>query len=132
MTAGLPAWSEPFAADHRAALQRIAPFDLVDRGWAFGSGDGEGVIVAVVDSGVEGDHPAIGAALVDSVRVELRGDDPIVVSDDAVDAVGHGTAWTLLRAVVTGAPPDLEWWRRLSMPDVQSLGDVGPDDMLTP
>jgi broad specificity phosphatase PhoE len=46
--------------------------------------------------------------------------------------VGHGTAWTLLRAVVTGAPPDLEWWRRLSMPDVQSLGDVGPDDMLTP
>ncbi len=46
--------------------------------------------------------------------------------------VGHGTSWTTLRAAVTGGPPDLEWWARLSMPDVQSLGDVGPDDMLTP
>ncbi len=52
--------------------------------------------------------------------------------DHDVVLVGHGTAWTLLRAVVTGAPPDLEWWARLSMPDVQCLGDVGPDDMLTP
>lgn len=46
--------------------------------------------------------------------------------------VGHGTSWTVLRAAVTGAPPDLEWWARLSMPDVQCLGDVAPDDMLTP
>jgi broad specificity phosphatase PhoE len=53
-------------------------------------------------------------------------------SDHDIVLVGHGTAWTLLRAAVTGAPPDLEWWGRLSMPDVQCLGDVGPDDMLTP
>jgi broad specificity phosphatase PhoE len=46
--------------------------------------------------------------------------------------VGHGTAWTVLRAAVTGAPPDLAWWARLSMPDLQCLGDVGPDDMLRP
>ena len=32
--------------------------------------------------------------------------------------VGHGTAWTLLRAALRREPPDLDWWARLSMPDV--------------
>lgn len=32
--------------------------------------------------------------------------------------VGHGTAWTLLAAELTGAEPDLERWRALAMPDV--------------
>ena len=59
----LPAWSEPFAADHRAGLERLAPLGRLDRDWAFGDGRGAGVTVAVVDSGVEGGHPAIGGAL---------------------------------------------------------------------
>ena len=46
--------------------------------------------------------------------------------------VGHGTAWTLVRAGLSGEPPDLAWWERLSMPDVTSLGDVARDDMLNP
>lgn len=45
---------------------------------------------------------------------------------------GHGTAWTILRSAVTGRPPDLEWWARLAMPDVQCLGAVERDDMLSP
>jgi broad specificity phosphatase PhoE len=32
--------------------------------------------------------------------------------------VGHGTAWTLLRAALTGAEADPDWWARLGMPDV--------------
>jgi broad specificity phosphatase PhoE len=32
--------------------------------------------------------------------------------------VGHGTAWTLLAAVLAGTEPDLERWRNLAMPDV--------------
>jgi broad specificity phosphatase PhoE len=32
--------------------------------------------------------------------------------------VGHGTAWTLLAAALTGTEPDLERWRSLAMPDV--------------
>jgi broad specificity phosphatase PhoE len=31
--------------------------------------------------------------------------------------VGHGTAWTLLVAALTGQPPDLEAWERLRLPD---------------
>ena len=36
--------------------------------------------------------------------------------------VGHGTAWTLVAAELTGGPPDLERWSRLGMPDVISIG----------
>jgi broad specificity phosphatase PhoE len=47
--------------------------------------------------------------------------------------VGHGTAWTLLRAALSGEPPDLDAWTRLSMPDVlqYEAGD-GLGDMLVP
>jgi len=98
----LPAWSEPFANDHRAALRRLAPFDEIDRAWAFGGADGEGVVVAIVDSGVEGAHPAIGGRLRESVRVELDGDDAAVVADEPFDAVGHGTACA---GIVLGLAP---------------------------
>jgi subtilisin family serine protease len=92
MSGGLPAWSEPFSAVRRAELARSDPFVTLDRAWAFGAGDGAGVTVAIVDSGVEGDHPAVGAALAASVRVELDGDRMRVVPDEPVDVVGHGTA----------------------------------------
>jgi subtilisin family serine protease len=92
MSGGLPAWSEPFSTARRSDLLRSDPFVSIDRAWAFGAGDGAGVTVAIVDSGVEGDHPAVGAALAASVRVELDGDDVRVVPDEPVDVVGHGTA----------------------------------------
>ena len=92
MSLPLPAWSEPFAAAHRADLRRPAPFEAIDRRWAFGSADGKGVVVAIVDSGVEGDHPAVGGRLVESVRVELDGATARIVADEPIDAVGHGTA----------------------------------------
>lgn len=37
--------------------------------------------------------------------------------------VGHGTAWTLLAAVLTGTDPDLEKWQALTMPDVVVVED---------
>lgn len=41
--------------------------------------------------------------------------------DQDVVLVGHGTAWTLLAAALTGTEPDLERWRTLAMPDVITL-----------
>jgi broad specificity phosphatase PhoE len=47
--------------------------------------------------------------------------------------VGHGMAWTLLHAVLTGQEPDLDAWARLALPDVlQCEPLVGPGDMLGP
>lgn len=37
---------------------------------------------------------------------------------DDVVLVGHGTAWTVLVAALTGRPPDLDAWAALRMPDV--------------
>jgi subtilisin family serine protease len=114
---GLPAWSAPFAAEHRSGLRRLAPLGRLDRDWAFGDGRGAGVRVAIVDSGVEGDHPAIGAALTRSVRVELDGaGDPTVVDDAAVDVVGHGTACA---SIVHDLAPGAE---------ILSVRVLGPDN----
>jgi subtilisin len=91
----LPAWSEPFTAERRTDLLRSSELGLaaVDRAWAFGDSDGAGVTVAIIDSGVERDHPAVGGRLVRSVRVDLSGEEPAVVEDpEALDVVGHGTA----------------------------------------
>jgi broad specificity phosphatase PhoE len=45
--------------------------------------------------------------------------------------VGHGTAWTLLHAALSGEPPDLDRWSRLALPDVlECQARVGWDDML--
>jgi len=65
----------------------------MDRREVFGDSLGEGVTVAIIDSGVEPDHPAIGGQLVRSLRVEPADDGPRVVDDDdRADLVGHGTA----------------------------------------
>lgn len=90
---GLPAWSEAFAGAARDDLRRERPFGTLDRETVFGSSDGRGVTVAVIDSGVERDHPAIGGRLVRSLRVEPGAEGHQVVEDhDGIDLVGHGTA----------------------------------------
>jgi broad specificity phosphatase PhoE len=45
--------------------------------------------------------------------------------------VGHGTAWTLLRAALLAEKPDLAWWAGLAMPDVSQYEVAeGQGDML--
>ncbi len=116
----LPAWSEPFAGARRDALRRLPPFGALDRDWAIGDSDGSGVTVAIIDSGVERDHPAVGGRLVRSVRVELAAnpdDDPLVLDDEAaLDVVGHGTACAgIIHAIAPGA-------------DLVSVRVLGPDN----
>ncbi len=44
-----------------------------------------------------------------------------VHGDDDVVLVGHGTAWTLVVAELTGQPPDLDRWESLAMPDLLTV-----------
>ena len=73
MTGVLPAWSWQFAPAtcRRWRHCRRAP---ITREWAWGGATGAGVKVAVIDSGVDGSHPAVGR-VAGAVAVELRRDD---------------------------------------------------------
>jgi subtilisin len=101
----LPAWSEPFMADVRAALARQAGVPRLDRQWAWGDGSGAGVTVAILDSGVEGSHPAVRGRLVESVTVEIVDDEAQVQPDEPVDLFGHGTACA---GIIVGLAPEVE------------------------
>jgi subtilisin family serine protease len=116
MSLDLPAWSEPFAESNRERLRRGGPWGRVERDWAFGDGTGRGVRVAIVDSGVERDHPAVGGRLVESVAVERVGDDWQVVPAQPMDVVGHGTACA---GIVHEIVPEAE---------IVSVRVLGPDN----
>jgi subtilisin len=113
----LPAWSEPFLAHRRASLERPRPIGAVDRETAFGGSDGAGVTVAIIDSGVDGTHPAVGGRLTASVKVEPGDDGPVVLDDpEVLDVVGHGTACA---GIIHGLAPAA---------DLVSVRVLGPDN----
>lgn len=106
MTFPLPAWSEAFAADARPRLARgNTPFGRLDREAVFGDSDGRGVTVAIIDSGVDGKHPAVRGRVARHLRVDVDGDDAQVVDDpEARDLVGHGTACAgIVASIATAA-----------------------------
>ncbi len=115
--AGLPAWSQPFLRGSRDGLDRARPFGTLDRAEVFGDADGRGVTVAIVDSGIEPDHPAVGGRVVRSVAVETGAEGPRVVDDpEATDLVGHGTACAgIVHAIAPAA-------------DLVSIRVLGPDN----
>src|SRR5258708_8962158 len=66
----LPAWSASFLPDARQALTATGPLAGLTREWAWGGSTGRGVRVAVIDSGIEADHPALGQAVKGGVVVD--------------------------------------------------------------
>ena len=86
-----PAWSEPFVQRDKLEPAHVSPFDY-DRERAWGGATGEGVVVAVVDSGIDPGHPAVGE-VARSVTIERVGEDFEVRENcEPGDFVGHGTA----------------------------------------
>ncbi len=91
-----PAWSSQFAADALRELTAPGPIGRITPEWAWGGSTGKGVRVAVVDSGIEADHPAVGGQVRSGVAVAYDGRrrtgaryDP---DPDPRDLFGHGTA----------------------------------------
>ena len=89
-----PAWSEAFAEGTLPRVRSISPLDdrTITREWAFGGSTGKGVKVAVIDSGVDASHPAVGGV---QGYVAISADKKDRISFDEqphADAYGHGTA----------------------------------------
>ncbi|MFN2629063.1 MAG: S8 family serine peptidase [Gaiellaceae bacterium] len=76
----------------------------ITRDWALDAATGAGVRVCVLDSGIEADHPLVGA--VQRSVVVTRSDTGIAVEEDgAGDVCGHGTACA---GIIRALAPDCE------------------------
>ena len=99
-----PAWSLAREAVPSIALDNPLP-DRVDREWALGGATGKGVKVCVLDSGIELDHPAVGA-VAGATAISLDEDgNTIAELDTEGDLCGHGTACA---GVIRSIAPDAE------------------------
>ena len=82
------------------------PFRLDEARRALEKGTGKGVRIAVIDSGVEIDHPALpGLTLVDDLHVVDAGVQIEVKPGDGSDVYGHGTA---VAGVIRRIAPDAQ------------------------
>ena len=91
-----PAWSSQFVASALRELKAAGPLGGIDREWAWGGSTGRGVRVAVVDSGIEADHPAVGGQWRGGVNIFFDGRTRTKVrieeDNERIDLYGHATA----------------------------------------
>lgn len=91
-----PAWSGQFAPEILQQVRARGPLAEVSREWAWGGSQGEGVRVAIVDSGVEASHPAVGGAVMSGMAIEYdeQAENRVryEVDEPPTDLAGHGTA----------------------------------------
>ena len=91
-----PAWSQQFAPEAIKELMAQGPLANLTPEWAWGGSTGKGIKVAVVDSGVEYDHPALENSVRSGVKVEYderaENNYRIKPDDKPSDMSGHGTA----------------------------------------
>ncbi len=100
-----PAWSSQFAPNAIQQLQPLHPIENITAQWAWGDSTGKGVRVAVIDSGIEASHPAIGGNVSGYVAIS-EGPSGLVYDTEAhADAYGHGTACA---GIIRAAAPECE------------------------
>ncbi len=102
----LPAWSWQFSAGHLPPVLPLPVESPMTRDWAFGGATGAGVRVAVIDSGIDEAHPAVGR-IAGAVAVELDSETGTVSYAEGPheDLYGHGTACA---GLIRRAAPDCE------------------------
>ncbi len=113
------AWADGFEAGRLAPAPSLRLPGVINREWAYGSSTGRGVKVAVIDSGIDADHPAVGS-VAGGVVVTNDPDAPDGVRFDERphgDVYGHGTACA---GIIRALAPDVDLYsvrvlgRRLS------------------
>ncbi len=104
--ASLPAWSDAFAPETLGHIVNPPPLDAgtITREWAWGGSTGQGVKVAIIDSGVDADHPDVGS-VEGCVAFHIDGGDARADTTPHSDDYGHGTACA---GIVRSLAPDCE------------------------
>jgi subtilisin len=92
-----PAWSEQFSAEALREITTPGPLGAITPEWAWGGSTGQGVRVAVIDTGIEHDHPALGGQVKGGVIIEFDDESEdefyrALPDDRPQDLSGHGTA----------------------------------------
>ena len=87
-----PAWSAEFSPEALRYPDPIPVLDELTPEWAWGGSTGRGVRVAVVDSGIDADHPALGGMVRGAVAVVEKDGQCSYEAGPHGDAFGHGTA----------------------------------------
>lgn len=87
-----PAWSWQFDPERLLLPRRQDLLDEITPAWAWESSAGEGVRVAVIDSGIDNEHPAIAGAVRGWVEPIAEGERIAYREEPHADAYGHGTA----------------------------------------
>lgn len=100
-----PAFSAAFST---ASLAQIAPLDPIDgitREWAWEGSTGQGVKVAILDSGIDATHPDVGP--IQGYMTIREGDDGKLIYDPEPheDSFGHATACA---GIIRSLAPDCE------------------------
>lgn len=102
----VPAWAEDFVGGRPGDVAPLGipwPATRLD---AYGDGSGAGVRVAIIDSGIEADHPRVGGvAQAIAVEYDEEAEQPVFVDGPHSDLFGHGTACA---GIVRGLAPQVE------------------------
>jgi subtilisin family serine protease len=107
MASSRPAYSAAFAPEAIRLLPPSMPAGGITPEWAWGGSTGAGVKVAVIDSGIDADHPAVGPVQ-GYVAFQESSDKPGELVEETApheDAFGHGTACA---GIVRSIAPDCE------------------------
>ncbi|HEX5615659.1 MAG TPA: S8 family serine peptidase [Acidimicrobiia bacterium] len=102
-----PAFSEAFEPERLDPAPTLGLDEPITADWAWGGSTGAGVKVAVIDSGIDADHPAVGG-VAGGVAVEYDAELPDRVRFDEGphgDLYGHGTACA---GIIRALAPDVE------------------------
>jgi subtilisin family serine protease len=108
-----PAWSQQFSSDAIEFVESALPMTGMTREWAWEGSTGRGVKVAVIDSGIEANHTAVGGKVEGYASVAETATGVQISTEPHEDAYGHGTACA---GIIRSLAPECELY------SVQVLG----------